>query len=373
VGLHLLSVTLMATAPSTALTASAAAAPAPATSPAPPMYAFYYLWWSQLHWKDKLGPNYPITRSPLPLPASMDANGCNPVNLFAGNHLVDVPTSISAYNQDSPAVIEQDVRNAIKAGLKGFIANWVGTGHPNQTLNSITYSKRLQYLVDAVHKVNAEGVPFKLWISYKASASMLSDAQISGDLTYLARQYGQDSAFDHSHSPRIMLIWQGSRKYSLSRIQTISNQFRKSFFLLGDENWTTWGDGRASHLDGNSYYWSSQDPYKNPQSFSQIRNLATMVRNGPLNPDGSKKLWFAPLAPGFDTIINGTGSKCVPRVGPNGTSTLANLYNGNKASNPDGWTLISWNEIAEATHIVPLQRWGWRELTSLSRLVGGSL
>jgi hypothetical protein len=373
-GLSLVSPTVSAAATGDTLSPATTIAPASGSTAAPkPMYAMYYLWWSQQHWKDKLGPNYPYTQSPLPLPSSLGANGCTPVSKYQGNHLVDVPTSIAAYNQDDPKVIEQDVRNAAKAGLRGFLANWAGTGDPNQTVSSVSYSKRLQYLVDATHKVNAEGTPFKLWIAYKASDSILSDAHISGDLTYLARQYGNDSAFDHTFSSRLMLIWQGSRKYGLSHIQTISRQFRGSFFFVGDENWNTWGDGRASYLDGDSYYWSSQDPYQNPQSFSQVQKLAAMVRQGPANPDGSVKLWFAPVAPGFDTIVNGTGNTCVPRTGPNGTSTLQTLFTGNTASNPDGWTLISWNEVAENTFVMPLQRWGWRELTTLSHLLGGSL
>ena len=61
------------------------------------------------------------------------------------------------------------------------------------------------------------------------------------------------------------------------------------------------------------------------------------------------------------------------RIAPDGSSTLANLYNGNSAAHPDGWTLISWNEVAEASFVMPLQQWGWRELTTLSHLIGGSL
>ena len=59
--------------------------------------------------------------------------------------------------------------------------------------------------------------------------------------------------------------------------------------------------------------------------------------------------WLAPVAPGYN---NGT---CVPRL--NG-ETLRRLYEGNRASRPNGWTLISWNEITENTHVVPLRRYG---------------
>jgi len=52
------------------------------TSEKPEVYAYYYLWWSAQHWKDKLGPNYPYTASPLPLPATTDADGCNAVSNY---------------------------------------------------------------------------------------------------------------------------------------------------------------------------------------------------------------------------------------------------------------------------------------------------
>ena len=48
---------------------------------------------------------------------------------------------------------------------------------------------------------------------------------------------------------------------------------------------------------------------------------------------------------------------------------MRRLYQGNKASNPDGWLLISWNEIAEASHIVPLTRYDHTYLELTKRLV----
>ena len=48
---------------------------------------------------------------------------------------------------------------------------------------------------------------------------------------------------------------------------------------------------------------------------------------------------------------------------------MRRLYQGNKASNPDGWLLISWNEIAEASHIVPLTRYDHTYLNTLQTLI----
>ena len=327
------------------------------------MYAYYYLWWSKLHWHDKLGSNFPYASDPLPLPATLGTSGCDPVSKYSGNQLTDTPRRL--FTQDRRAVIEHDVRTAAKAGLRGFIVNWKGTGHADQTTRELSYNRRLQMLVNVVHEVNHDGVSFKLWISYKSSDTVLTTSYIAGDLAYLKRHYAKDPAFDRSFSKRLPLVWMGSRKYSTTVLSTISKKFRPAFYLIGDENWDTWTSARGAVLDGDQYYWSSQDPYRNPNSFTQIKHLAAKVRQSKPNPDGSKKMWFAPVAPGFNTILLG-GSTCVPRK--DGT-TLRKLFAGNKASRPNGWVLISWNEIAEGTYVQPLQRYGSRYLNVVWDLV----
>jgi hypothetical protein len=115
-------------------------------------------------------------------------------------------------------------------------------------------------------------------------------------------------------------------------------------------------------FDAITYYWSSQDPWGNPQSFSQIKEMGDKVH-------AAGKRWYAPLAPGYNsTLLDGSGN-CVPRR--NG-ETIRALWNGNAGSNPDGWGFISWNEIAENTHIKPMQKWGSGPLNVLASLIGGS-
>ena len=343
------------------LRSSAAGAP-------PRAFAYYYLWWSTQHWRDKLGSSYGAATggfgtNPLPLPATLDASGCTPNSLYSGNQLIDVAPKL--WTQDDPAVLERDVRDAVSAGLTGFLVNWHGTGQASQTPSSLSYSERLDALVQAVNKVRAQGVPFTLWLSYEAAASVRSTSQIVGDLTYLRDRYALNGAFDHSFTSRLPVVWTGSRKYAAGTLATVAKQVRSSIYLIGDENWKTWTAQRAASLDASTYYWSSQDPYANPASFGQIRQLAAMVRGSVTNPDGSAKRWFAPFAPGYDSKLLG-GSSCVPR---NGLRTLQALYNGNAASNPDGWVLISWNEIAENTYVVPLERYGRAYLDGLHALL----
>ena len=329
-----------------------------ATTAKPQVFAYYYLWWSANHWKSSLGPNYPLTAAQLPLPATLDASGCGTKSSYTGNVLTDVPSRI--YSQDDPGFIESDVRQAAAAGLTGFAVNWAGTGASSQTITSNPYSKRLQLMVDAVHKVNAEGIPFKLWLSYKASAVVLSQSYIDNDLHYFFSKYGSDSAFDRVQSSKPTVIWQGSRKYPLSVLQHESSLFRSTLRIIGDES--SWSTTRAPYLDGDAYYWSSQDPYKNPQSFQQLATLAANVRASGTNPDGTAKVWVAPFTPGYNKQIAG-GSACVPR---RGGQTVATLFKGNAATHPDAFGLISWNEITEGSYIDPMTRYGYQDLNSLT-------
>ena len=329
----------------------------------PPVFAYYYLWWGESHWHDKLGPNYPYAAQPLPLPAKLDAGGCNAAPIYKGTQITDVPAALSS--QDDPATILADVKAAAAGGLSGFIANWNGNGLASQTVTrtSNRNNQRLDALFKAVDQVNSEGIPFKLWISYKASANILPLDYILGDFAYLARKYGDDPAFDR-RGGKPVVIWTGSRKYGLDTVKAVSAKFREKFFLIGDENWNSWGDGRADYFDGDAYYWSTQSPYTNPSSFGNLQDLAKMVRSS-VNPDGSQKLWFAPLAPGYNSELLRNGT-CVPR---NDGETLRRLFEGNSQSKPDAWAFISWNEVAEGTYVEPLQRWGNLYLGYLKALV----
>jgi hypothetical protein len=331
------------------------------TAAKPPVFAYYYLWWSANHWKSALGPNYPITATALPLPATLDSTGCGAKSTYAGNTLTDVPGKI--YSQDDAGFIEADVRQAAAAGLSGFLVNWIGTGSATQSSTSNPYSARLQVMVNAVHKVNAAGIPFKLWLSYKASANVLSASYISNDLAYFTRSYGSDPAFDRTQSPKVTMIWQGSRKYTTAALSSVGNGLRSKLRILGDE--TTWSASRAPYLDGDAYYWSSQNPYANPQSFKQLAALAAAVRASGKNPDGSAKVWIAPIIPGYNKQLAG-GSACVPR---RGGQTIKTLFTGNGATNPDAFGLISWNEISEGSYIDPMTRYGYQDLNALSSLI----
>ncbi|MGH9078486.1 MAG: hypothetical protein ACRDYE_00115 [Acidimicrobiales bacterium] len=328
------------------------------------MFAFYYLWWDTQHWHARLGPNYPYSANPLPLPATLSGNGCTVANNFEGNQLTDVASPL--WTQDDPSQIRADVALAAQTGLAGFAVSWAGTGLPHQTASSSAFNRRLATLVSAVHQINQAGTPFSLWIAYISSARIRTQTQIDNDFSYLQTTYGNDPAFDRSNSSRPTLIMMGSRKYPQSVLDQVSARWRPHFFLVGDENWDTWDSAKAADFDADQYYWSSQNPLTNQGSFRDIDRLAAEVRST-RNPDGSAKQFFSPLAPGYNKVLGG-GSGCVPR---NGGQTMKDIFAGNSSANPDGWTVISWNEIDEGTYVVPLERYGQQSLITLSSIIHG--
>jgi hypothetical protein len=343
-------------------TTTASSVPPSSTAPNHRMFAFYYLWWDTQHWHARLGPSYPYTTSPLPLPATLSGDGCTVTNNYPGNQLTDVANPL--WTQSDPNQIQADVNLAAHIGLAGFAVSWAGTGQADQTVNSSTFNQRLALVVNAVHKVNAEGIPFSLWIAYISSAAIRTTDQINNDLSYLDKTYGTNSAFDHSNGGRPTLIMMGSRKYPISVLNAFSAQWRPHFYLVGDENWNTWNSAKAADFDADQYYWSSQDPMTNKSSFTDITQLAAEVRSS-RNPDGSAKQFFAPLAPGYNKELGG-GSGCVPRAGG---QTMRDIYAGNSATDPNGWMVISWNEIDEGTYIVPLERYGLQSVATLSSII----
>jgi hypothetical protein len=320
-----------------------------------PVYVYYYLWWSSNHWRNKLGPNYPYNVSPLSLLATTDVNGCNAVTNYPGNQLLDVGMG-KLFNQDDPGTIEWDIKTAKNAGITGFWLNWNGEGNLIQTRTSVTYTRRLAEAFAASTRVGG----FKNWVSYKA-ASMPSADYIIYDLQWLFYNFRTEPSWERIDGKPVV-TFTGSRKYSDADVLRISRAVRDRIFLVGDESYRTLTPARIAMFDAITYYWSSQDPYGNPQSFSRIKEMGDKVH-------AAGKRWYAPVSPGYNSqLLNGDGN-CVPRK--NG-ETLRRIWNGNLASRPDGWGMISWNEIAENTHIRPMKKWGWTYLNNLVWLINNA-
>ena len=324
-----------------------------------PVFAHYYLWWTALHWRNKLGPDYDLTAEPPPVvPATLHADRCTATNGFRENTLLDVPPELYFVDEDAAATFDLHIAQAASAGIDGFAVAWPGDGTPGQTADSNRWNQRLAQMVAAVERFNAASdTEFRLMIAYqsrRADRSPRPVTEVTHDLEYLAREYPGNPMFEIAGiTDRPMVIWMGSASYTPAQIRSATDTTNRRLTLIGNEHRLDgWQRGVADSFEGDHWYWSSQHPTKNPSSFDQLAALAAE-----LHAEG--KLWLAPIAPGFNISNFGLGGTCVPR---DGGDTMRQLYDGNVQSRPDIWLIISWNEFLENTYIQPTVRYGSRYL-----------
>src|SRR4029077_16449454 len=155
------------------------------------VYLHYYLWWTPLHWHDKLGNSYPFSARHPPIPGAMDATGCNPTVRYPGATIVDVPSE-GLYDQGRGATFDLHIAQAASARIAGFIVSWQGTGQPGQTPASSGYNARLDLLVARVNAYNAShATKFRLALGLEAFGNYARPAaQIINDLEYFRSRYG---------------------------------------------------------------------------------------------------------------------------------------------------------------------------------------
>ncbi|MBV8950457.1 MAG: hypothetical protein JOZ99_06260 [Actinobacteria bacterium] len=339
----------------------------PGTAPArsTPLFAHYYLWWADAHWKSRLGPSYPYTQQPPPLPSTLAANGCTAQASYPGAQLVDVPAPpLSLYSQDDAATIRAHVEEASSAGVDGFVVSWSGTGEPDQNTTSRDFNHRLDLLVAAVNAHNASGARrFSLMLGYETldnGRNPRPATTIRNDLNYFVQHYATDPAFQvPRYGTKAVAMILDSRRIPTSELRDLMQPLRASLTLIGDEHGATeWQRGVADFFDGDGWYWSAENPYTNAHASSTLTKLSAILH-------GEHKIWFAPLSPGYNKSNFGVGGTCVPR---DGTTTLRTIFDTNAASRPDGWMLISWNEFFENTYVEPSVRYGDAYLNAIRSL-----
>jgi hypothetical protein len=322
------------------------------------VYLHYYLWWTPQHWRDKLGPAYPLDASPLPLPGTADASGCNPRAAYRGASILDLPTE-GPYNQQLAETSDRHIAQAAGAGVRGFLASWKSTGDPGQEPTSSGYNQRLDLLVSRVEAYNrSHSRAFGLVLAMAAFGDYRRPAgAVINDLRYFAARYGAAPSFNNAFSKKPVVMWLDSRKFAAETVKQVSAAVADSVYLVGDETAKSWTRD-APYLEGTSYYWSTESP-DNRNAQVTLTDLADQVR-------AAGKTWFAPFVPGYDNKL--AGGSCVPR---NGTGTLNRLWAINAASRPDGWFGISWNEFVENTYLEPTVTYGSTYLDELKRLIAG--
>ena len=333
------------------------------------MFVHYYLWWDANHWKAKTGAAYNAASNSA-LPAELDDDGCTATSQHAANQLIDVPAlPLGLYSQDDAATFDQHIRDAADAGIAGFVVSWAGNGKAGQKPEATLYNRRLDILVQRVEAYNAaHDSKFYLMLGYQGLDNN-RDARpldwVINDLTFFATQYLSRAEFHiPAYESRAVVMLLNSRKFQVAEIGTIAGLFtpvqRSQLFLIGDERGVDeWNRGVAQYFDGDGWYWSSQNPYKNPRAFDAITRLGNLLHN-------QNKLWFSPLNGGYNKSGFDIGGQCTPR---RDGETMQRVYRGNSASKPDGWMYISWNEFYENTYVEPSVRYGRFYLDALKKLI----
>jgi len=276
----------------------AAAAPRP-TEPEP-LLAYYYLWYDQTSWR-RAKTDYPL---------------------------------LGRYSSDNVRVLRTHVREAKRAGISGFIVSWKSTK---------TLDRRLGKLVAVARSEN-----FKLAIIYQGlnfERNPLPARRVAHDLRWFAGRYAHDPVFDVFGKP--LVVWSGTWKFSAGAVAAVTSSVRPSLLVLASEKNLNGYRRLAGAVDGDAYYWSSVDPYRDRGYQSKLDSMAQAVHGG-------QGLWIAPAAPGFDARLVG-GTRVVPRADG---ATLRRELDAAVQSSPDAIGLISWNEFSENSHVEPSVRYG---------------
>jgi len=252
----------------------------------------------------------------------------------------DTP-ELGKYSSDNVQVMQEHVRRAKEAGIRGFIVSWKSTPRLNA---------RLEKLIQVAQAEN-----FKLAIIYQGldfERDPLSAAQVAKDLAYFYEHYAASPVLRILDKP--LVIWSGTWKFSRAEIAGVTQPWRGKLLILATEKNVKDYMRVADVVDGDAYYWSSV----NPETFRGYpEKLAAMSQA----VHAQHGVWIAPAAPGFDARLIG-GTTVVERK--NG-ETLRQQLNAALQSAPDLIGLISWNEFSENSHVEPSENYGSRYLDVL--------
>jgi hypothetical protein len=292
------------------------ASPTSSQKVAPPVLAYYYMWFSPGSWS---------------------------------HGKTDVP-ALGTYTSTNQAIIHQQVAWAKQSGVDAFVVSWKSTPSLNLALSEL------------VAECHSQGL--KLVLIYEGldnNRNPIATSTVSADLNWFMAQYGSDPVFNVFGKPAI--IWSGTWRFSNSDIASIRAQLGApgNVLLLGSEKSAADYQARAALFDGDAYYWSSADPLTTPGYQKRLNDLSAAVH-------ADSALWLAPAAAGYDGRLNG-GTTVVDRR--NG-ATLTAAWADALASKPDAVALISWNEYTENSYVEPSRNFGTRYLTVLSLLTGAA-
>ena len=290
---------------------------APARAEKPPVFAYYYIWFSHGSWD----------RAKTDLP------------------------QLGTYSSADPKVIAQHITWAREAGIDGFIVSWK---------HEARLDVPLQRLI-----AEAQRQQFKLILLYQGldfQRDPIDPKRVLDDLSWFSRTYGTNPVFDVFGRPAV--IWSGTWKFTPDAIGMVRAGLGApdSLLLLGSERSAADYEARRDLFDGDAYYWSSADPTRTPGYQKRLDDLGAAVGAD----EGAK--WIAPITPGFDARLIG-GTSIVDR---RGGETYRLAWAAAARSHPSAMGIISWNEFSENSHIEPSSANGPLYLELTRRLEGES-
>ncbi len=284
----------------------------PTASAKVPVLAYYYIWFDPNSWR-RAKTDYP---------------------------------QAGRYSSDDAAVVRGQIRQAKKAGIKGFLVSWKHTP---------TLDRRLAQLVDI-----AEEEAFGLGIIYQGldfNRRPLPPATVAAGFDYFNTTFSSRAPFRLFAKP--LVIWSGTWEFSVEEVAGVTGSRRASLDILASEKNVAGYSRLSKWVDGDAYYWSSVNPSTYNGYLERLTELGRTVH-------ANRGLWIPSAAAGFDARLVG-GTTVVPRR--NG-ATLRTEIDTATASSPDALGIISWNEYSENSHIEPSLRYGYEALNVIGERLG---
>jgi hypothetical protein len=256
----------------------------------------------------------------------------------------DIHPVLGAYDSRSPAVIEAHVNMAKKAGLDAFAVSWWTVPEQSETLARVVE-------IGAAHGLRS-------CIDLEACDKPMPE--IEEALRYFLSTYQDDRRMLRKEDKPVVLVW-GTWLHPPTDWQALFDRLKaeglEGYYLPSEQ-----GDPRyLGPLRGLETY--TLVDVEDDQLAGHFRTLAAHVRAYNETPQGQARpaQWDATLMPGFD-------ERGIPgrEYGPGGAgwkdrrngAYYRHTFEAALASDPDWLHVTSFNELAEHSHIEPMEEFG---------------